>query len=124
MKKLIIAITTALSFSVFAQDTFTKTSWKPFDNTVVYSPLEFANKVTTNSTFYKDSKTKFVNSFEGFVRYKVGPTYVYHLFVIECDRHVVSLWPQDFQNVSSPMVSEFINPSHQVWAYRNFFCKN
>jgi hypothetical protein len=117
MKKLIIALCVAIGLPVMAQsDKFNKTNWKPFTNN---APVEFATLVTVNYTYYRDSKSKFTNSFEGFARYKVDNEYVYNLFVIDCEQHMVSLWTQDSQHIRS----EYINPSHPVWWYRNTICK-
>jgi hypothetical protein len=116
MKKLILALTTVISFSVFAQDVFNKTSWQPFVDT---NPVEFATSITITYSSFKDKQNRFVHKFEGFARYKIQKEYVYQLFVIDCENHIVSLWTQDQQHIRS----EYINPAHPIWWYRNTGCK-
>jgi hypothetical protein len=117
MKKLFVALAVIFSLPVLAQDTFIKTRWKPFVDSPV--AIEFSNSVTIRYTSYKDTHKKFVNTVEGFVRYKIDKEYVYQVFAIDCEKHIVSLWTQDSQHI----VSEYINPAHLVWNYRNSVCK-
>ena len=117
MKQVITMLTIFVCFTVNAKDIFHKTHWKPFVNE---SPIiEFANNVNIRFSSEKTGLKKFVHSFEGFARYKIDSKYVYQLFTIDCEGHIVALWTQDSQLIWS----EFINPAHPVWAYRNSVCK-
>lgn len=114
MKKIILFMTLFLSVSVSAGDSFANTKWNAFlDST----PVELSNNIIMNY----DKDNRYVFSVEGFARSKYNKAEYYYLYVLDCSAHVISLWTQAAQPIH--VRTEYINPSHPVWDYRNEVCR-
>lgn len=112
MKKVLFAVLFLLSLTAKA-DTFLTTNWYPYMDS---SQMYLSNDIVRHYNQYSDHK--FIVRAEGFARYKYQGNYYYNLFVVDCVGHTVTLYLQSGEFVRS----EYINPSHPIWANRNKMC--